>query len=630
MADWQSFATGFLESVGEGIDRKTEKAEEYETRQRLLGERNRPTVEKEKQIYQRAQGIAAQLRGVGVSEAAMRAALKSDPVTGIFNLQKNVQNAVQATQSAYGRNPTSDELAGMMNYTADNAEVTNANPAAVNKLLTDFYGVQRPPEMPAEPSDTGVSGFVRGLFGPTTQSVDERLRTESAGDGLSVYDLATYSSVRPYDPTTAGTFFSFQAPKFFNPDDYGSELNELRRYMTKAETSFMADDSYTEAVKKIGLHEDAVRNSQVSIVPPEELKEARALVENKRREALDLYVGTKAKFFEAGSYVDVMSSVINNYVQGYSTSFLQRADAERQAVDAVTQAVDAEPTAAAATESARTPISGAEIEELVTGAGGEITQDGNTYRFALDEVEGGKTFIVSVDEEGKVESFEVEGEAGNRRTGMEASDAFQRFAERNLNQELREDLAGPAYVDPDAIKVLPLAAPVLTMTPEEITAALESGDIKPGLISENVVRKLSPEQRSALGYPGSEGALRITEAVRADGGAPSEEQIKERTQQLLFKEDAKNNPDKLYVIRMPGGPKRRGFRESRVIKGSILAQIPDEALISGATNRNMISEYTGTPMEEYGDPMSVGKRDPYFEEEELLKFFKVRTNNEQE
>ncbi len=635
MADWQSFATGFLESVGEGIDRKTEKAEEYETRQRLLGERNRPTVEKEKQIYQRAQGIAAQLRGVGVSEAAMRAALKSDPVTGIFNLQKNVQNAVQATQSAYGRNPTSDELAGMMNYTADNAEVTNANPAAVNKLLTDFYGVQRPPEMPAEPSDTGVSGFVRGLFGPTTQSVDERLRTESAGDGLSVYDLATYSSVRPYDPTTAGTFFSFQAPKFFNPDDYGSELNELRRYMTKAETSFMADDSYTEAVKKIGLHEDAVRNSQVSIVPPEELKEARALVENKRREALDLYVGTKAKFFEAGSYVDVMSSVINNYVPGYSTSFLQRADAERQAVDAVTQAVDAEPTAAAATESARTPISGAEIEELVTGAGGEITQDGNTYRFALDEVEGGKTFIVSVDEEGKVESFEVEGEAGNRRTGMEASDAFQRFAERNLNQELREDLAGPAYVDPDAIKVLPLAAPdrsqrVLTMSPEEITAALESGDIKPGLINENVVRKLSPEQRSALGYPGSEGVLRITEAVRADGGAPSEEQIEERTQQLLFKEDAKNNPDKLYVIRMPGGPKRRGFRESRVIKGSILAQIPDEALISGAINRNMISEYTGTPMEEYGDPMSVGKRDPYFEEEELLKFFKVRTNNEQE
>ena len=629
MADWQSFATGFLESVGEGIDRKTEKAEEYETRQRLLGERNRPKVELEKQIYQRAQGVAAQLREVGVSEAAMRAALKSDPVKGIFNLQKNVQNAVQATQSAYGRNPTSDELAGMMNYTAENAEVTNANPAAVNKLLTDFYGVQRPPEMPAEPSDTGVSGFVRGLFGPTTQSVDERLRAESAGDDLSVYDLATYSSVRPYDPTTAGTFFSFQAPKFFNPDDYGSELNELSRHMTRAESLFRTDKSYEEAVLKIGAHETAVLGSFDSPVPPEELKEARALVENKRREALDLYVGPKAKFYEAGSYLDVMSSALNNYVGGYSTSFLQRADDERQALEAEPDAAAAtEPTTAAATEPVRTPISGSAIPELVTSAGGEITQDGNTYRFALDEVEEGKTFIVGVDEEGNVESFEVEGEAGNRLAGMEASDAFQSFAERNLNQELREDLVGPAYVDPDAIKVLPLAAPVLTMTPEEITAALESGDIKRGLINENVVRKLSPEQRSALGYSGPAGGLQIIEALRADGGAPSEEQIEERTQQLIFKEDAKNNPDKLYVIRMPGGPKRRGFRESRVIKGSMLAQIPDKALISGGINRNMISEYTGTPMEEYGDP--VGGRDPYFEEEELLKFFKVKTNNEQE
>lgn len=627
MADWGSFATGFLESVGEEYTKATEKAEAYEERLRELAERNKATAGKYELLRNNVTNTVKQLRSLGVSEPAIAAAAESS-ATGLMDLQKNTLKAVSSFRSQTGENPTPEDLAGMVSFSEDFGETYADQAGKVDELISKLYGG---PKSVIGDTEAADRGFFGRLLPPSQQNIRARLDAEKTDYGYSVYDLAELSGTQAYNPTGSGAYFSFQQPKFFNPDDYGSELNELRRHMTRAETLFMADSSYEKAVRKIGLHEEAVLQSRDSTVPPEELKEARAIVENKRREALDLYVGPKAKFYEAGSYVDVMSSALNNYIEGYSTSFLQRADAERQAVDAEpTTAAATEPTTAAATEPARTPISGSAIPELVTSAGGEITQDGNTYRFALDEVEEGKTFIVGVDEEGKVESFEVEGEAGNRRTGMEASDAFQRFAERNLNQELREDLVGPAYVDPDAIKVLPLAAPVLTMTPEEITAALESGDINRELINENVVRKLSPEQRSALGYPGPAGALQIIEALRADGGAPSEEQIEERTQQLLFKEDAKNNPDKLYVIRMPGGPKRRGFRESRLIKGSMLAQIPDKALISGGINRNMISEYTGTPMEEYGDPVGMGKRDPYFEEEELRKFFKVKANNEQE
>ena len=633
MADWQSFATGFLKSVDENYTKAAEKSEAYEDRLRELAERNKATAGKYELLRNNATNTVKQLRLLGVSEPAIAAAAESS-ATGLMDLQKNALAAVSSFKASTGQNPTSEDLAGMISISEELRDKYAGQAGKVDELISNLYGG---PKSVIGDTKAAERGFFGGLFPPSKQDIRARLDAEKTDYGYSVYDLAELAGTQPYNPTGSGAYFSFQQPKFFDPDEFGTEATQLTRFLTRQEKSFLATDpSYVKAVELIALYEGASfdeNGKRETPITDQLIAEARALRDSKRKEVLDLYVGSRARNYDGNSYIDVMSNTLNGLLPGYADSFRERAEVEGQGIEAAPTA------AAAATEPEQASFSGPEIAERVTRAGGEITQDGNTYRITVPDEDG--AFIVSLDEGGEVVSFEAEGQAANRREGAVAQTVFSNFVEAHLNarpassgtaRPASSGTARPASSDTTKfpLQVLPLAAPVRTMTPEEITAAVESGDIKRELISEDIVRRLSPRQRAALGYTELDGLFRITEALRADGGAPSEEQVREKSQQLLFKQDAKNNPDKLYVIRMPGGPKRRGFRESRVIKGSILAQIPDEALISGDINRNMISEYTGTPMEEYGDPVGMDKRDPYFDEEELLKFFKVRQTNEQE
>lgn len=649
MADWQSFATGFLESVGKNYTKAAEKSEEYEDRLRELAERNKATAGKYELLRNSATNTVKQLRLLGVSEPAIAAAAESS-ATGLMDLQKKTLGAVSSFQAQTGQKPTPEELAGMMSYSEEFRETYAGQAGKVDELIRNLYGG---PKSVIGDTEAAERGFFGSLFPSSKQDIRARLDAEKTDYGYSVYDLAELSGTQAYNPTGSGAYFSFQKPNFFEPEDVPTEVSMLNKYMATEVASFRLDNSFKKAEDLI-VAGTAAYNDGFSMSAEEKAayEAARNLVNRKKAEALDGFVGNRAGRFEGASYIENMGFKLDNFVPNYSSNFIERATAETRAVDeqmsSVTREAGGTPEEAvpeeAATAEAVTVDSAAEdlteetanslysnyvnFEQVANNPAVTMKQDGNTITIEAPSVSSFPGVVIELADDGTVKSFKRPG-----KRAVKGEDAIKRF--NFMNQKLREELAGPAYVDPDAIEVGPLAAPdrsqrVLTMTPEEITAALESGDIKRGLINENVVRKLSPKQRAALGYPELDGLFRLTEAFGADGGSPSKEQVMEKNQQLLFKEDAKNNPDKLYVIRMPGGPKRRGFRESRVIKGSILAQIPDEALISGDINRNMISEYTGTPMEEYGDPVGMDKRDPYFDEEELLKFFKVRPTNEQE
>jgi len=639
MADWQSFATGFLESVGKNYTKAAEKSEEYEDRLRELAERNKATAGKYELLRNNATNTVKQLRLLGVSEPAIAAAAESS-ATGLMDLQKKTLGAVSSFQAQTGQKPTPEELAGMMSYSEEFRETYAGQAGKVDELISNLYGG---PKSVIGDTEAAERGFFGSLFPPSKQAIRARLDAEKTDYGYSVYDLAELAGTQPYNPTGSGAYFSFQKPNFFEPEDVPTEVSMLNKYMATEVASFRLDKSFEDAETFIKGTAKAYKDGSISAAEREKYEAARNLVNRKKAEALDGFVGNRAGRFEGASYIENMGFKLDNFVPNYSSNFIERATAETRAVDeqmsSVTREAGGTPEEAvpeeAATAEAVTVDSAAEdlteetlnslsnkyplFEDVFNNPNITVQQSGSSITLEAPKAfEGAVT--VGLNDDGSVKSFKYPGKRAF--TGEEAVDRF-----KFLNTELRSKLAAPYSYDPTAAEVRPLAAPdrsqrVLTMTPEEITAALESGDIKRGLINENVVRKLNPKQRAALGYPELDGLFRLTEAFGADGGSPSKEQVREKSQQLLFKEDAKNNPDKLYVIRMPGGPKRRGFRESRVIKGSILAQIPDEALISGDINRNMISEYKETPFEEYGDP--VGGRDPFFGGTELEKYFGIQ------
>jgi len=603
MADWQSFATGFLTSVGQEMDRKTEKAEEYEQRQRLLGERNRPAVQKRKEISQRANTAVKQLSAMGIGSAAIFAAMKSNPDTGIFELQRNAQKAIEATQRTYNRNPTPEEFESFISFSADMPEELKGDSDALSRLTAQLYGVQQAPTQAAASSEgTGSSSFIRNIFGPSLQSVDEKLKAEQAGEGLSVYDLATYSDVRPYDPTSAGAFFSFQQPDFFDPDGFAAESREIRTYMAgqlSQDTTYIAAKARYDAARPLVLQEgtspDVMRQYNLS----------KEIMESKTAELLDMFVGSRAGTYEGSSYVDVMKPVLDDFVGGYVDDFTSRAEKERAELEGeipTATPADAVPEGTTTEEL----ISGSQIMELVNIAGGKITQDDNTYTFTLDGVEGGKTFIVSLDEEGKVGSFEVEGEAENRRTGREAREIAQSFAERNL-------IVSPASSGTPSNKTLDqmnTAAKIADMTPEEIKSGLKEGTINKNFVPEEVVDELSRSQKRALGSKISPlGRALEEQTMFGDGGFPSAEQLRYARGQIIYKEDAKANPDKFYKIRVPG------VIGGRKIRGSTLAQVPDEVLMR-RMNRFTISE-----LPEEGAPAIELK---FSDSEDIASYFGVQ------
>ena len=481
MADWQSFATGFLTSVGQEMDRKTEKAEEYEQRQRLLGERNRPAVQKRKQIFQSANAAVKQLSAMGIGSAAIFAAMKSNPDKGIFELQRNAQKAIEATQRTYNRNPTPEEFESFISFNADMPEELKGDSDALSRLTAQLYGVQQAPTQAAASSEgTGDSSFIRNIFGPSLKSVDEKLKAEQAGEGLSVYDLATYSDVRPYDPTSAGAFFSFQQPAFFNPDEFAAESREIRAFMTGQLGSLLQDKTYKDA--KAG-YDAALPFVLADGKPPEigggmrQFELNKEIMDSKTAELLDRFVGSRAGTYEGSSYVDVMKPVLDDFVDGYVDGFRDRAKKERAKVegeiptatpaDAVPEDTTTEESVAApAEEPVVMPIDVPKLKEQVSNANGMLTQNGNIIRMTIpDEKNPDKNlnFIVEFDEKDDVTYFAHMKKDGSRSKaeGPEAAKVFDGFT--------KDRFAGTDETVPDPEEAPAAPEQIPALNPESVT-----------------------------------------------------------------------------------------------------------------------------------------------------------------
>jgi len=522
MADWQSFATGFLTSVGQEMDRKTEKAEEYEQRQRLLGERNRPAVQKRKQIAQSANAAVKQLSAMGIGSAAIFAAMKSNPDTGIFELQRNAQKAIEATQRTYNRNPTPEEFESFISFNADMPEELKGDSDALSRLTAQLYGVQQAPTQAVASSEgTGDSSFIRNIFGPSLQSVDEKLKAEQAGEGLSVYDLATYSDVRPYDPTSAGAFFSFQQPNFFNPNEFAAESRALQGFMTRQLGSLLQDKTYKDA--KAG-YDAALPFVIAGREPPEkgggmrQFELDKEIVESKTAELLDMFVGSRAAPYAGSSYVDVMKPVLDDFVDGYVADFTSRAEKERAELegeiptatpaDAVPEDTTTEESVAApAEEPVVMPIDVPKLKEQVSNANGMLTQNGNIIRMTIpDEKNPDKNlnFIVKFDEKDDVTYFAHMKKDGSRSKaeGPEAAKVFDGFTKDRFagTDETVPEESPSSDRPPSAVPVPERAAPVLAgFMPSDRDVLTEVPTaLNPESVTQNVLRAREADNYDTL------------------------------------------------------------------------------------------------------------------------------------
>ena len=223
MADWQAFATSFLTGAAEGINKRKDKAEDYEDKQRDLAERNKAVMSKRKTVADAVRGKAAKLRGMGVSEEVIRTAVASGP-TGLTDLERHMNEAV-----------------------------TVHGPEAVKKNADVFASVDVDPavlRMQGEDALT-LDAYINQSFGmatPTPGSVDagkgtvwdrmlgrgarERVKTELDQEmtdlGYSIYDINEAAAQAEYESLAPGSYVNFGTRKTFTVDNKAREMEYLR------------------------------------------------------------------------------------------------------------------------------------------------------------------------------------------------------------------------------------------------------------------------------------------------------------------------------------------------------------------------------------------------------------------
>lgn len=320
MADWQAFATAFMKDTAGYINERKDKAEEYGEKQRELSEASNLSMQRRSKVATTIGGVAARLIRSGVPEDVVRTAGLSP--TGLMDLDAQWTKA----QNAYGKDfaTANPELVSTMVSTDLSAEqlgMSGENATTLDEFLKSQYNLSKTTAGDYKAPVTGV--FSRMMGYGATDRVREKLDTEMAGMGMSVYDINQAAKTADFESTVPGSTVSYgKMPSVFTVEDSAAEVRELRNMAT----TIKQDPKYIDLLT--ALKKERVRQAEGGkIFTEKEMSDSNLLI-NKIQTDLDTmmaaglkqYIMGKNDFYFNNSYLDTMSGTLANIT---SSSFVE-------------------------------------------------------------------------------------------------------------------------------------------------------------------------------------------------------------------------------------------------------------------------------------------------------------------
>lgn len=195
-----AFATGFLQTFGEGIARRQRKAEDYEDQLRELADRNKSKLDLMQKAVKENEALVLRARNLFASDAQISMALDSGP-NGLRDMVQRL-NEAKNDSGWVGQNYSAELVQNMFKVPED---------ITVNVSVADRFGLggMTAGDVEAPSSSWWGRGFGKDASARVRAELDQEM---VAGTGVSVFDLSGLTDANLYNSLDPSSFLSFTAP----------------------------------------------------------------------------------------------------------------------------------------------------------------------------------------------------------------------------------------------------------------------------------------------------------------------------------------------------------------------------------------------------------------------------------
>ena len=295
--DWQAFATSFMESRVESIQKKEDEAREFEKRQRELAERNTSTISRRRALASQVTGLTNMLRENGASDRIIQAAISAGPKE-ITRLANKVAEARKVTGGKLGES----DIEALINV----PEGFSAIDMDTEEFIKQTYGLGYDRQGITEemPKRTFMDRLKGDKF---MERARAKLDSEVLQDGLTAYDINQIASRQEYESLVPGTFITFNDIKVFDP---AKDMSSFTRTMN----NLISDVQDTPEYNRINME---LQQAENDITISDEEKDSRKAELIKERDAL--YTRTAGPTIEAmiKTYGESFLDATEGYLRGF-------------------------------------------------------------------------------------------------------------------------------------------------------------------------------------------------------------------------------------------------------------------------------------------------------------------------
>jgi len=327
MADWQAFATSFLTGVASDINKRKDKAEDYETQQRDLAERNKAIMSKRKTVTDAVRGKAAKLRGMGVSEEVIRTAMSSGP-TGLVDLERHIDKSV-AEHGLEAVKKNADVFASV-DVDPSVLRMQGDDALTMDEYINQSFGMASSTPGSVE-ADKGTV-WDRMLGRGARERVKAELDQEMTDLGYSIYDINEAAAQSEYESLAPGSYVNFGTRKTFTVDNKAREMEYLRSQINTMKAG-NSDYKALEAKEASLLEQASNAEARGDEKNAEKYRQELAVVKGKRLSMDKQFIGEHVlqmgENYGDGSYQEIMGPAIDAILgqQGWTASlFGQESD----------------------------------------------------------------------------------------------------------------------------------------------------------------------------------------------------------------------------------------------------------------------------------------------------------------
>ena len=307
--NFKAFGTAFMDDQAKAIQKRVEKAEDYEDQQREQAERNKSIVGKRRALVNLAKTEINMLKKLGAKDKHINAAIAAGP-KALFEFSQSLQKEAQKRPSAGGSYTFSENELDAFIDMPDEFSAQAMDPA---EHYANSIGLASPSLGGYKAKD---QGFLKTALGMGLKdSARARLDKDAYYEGYSMMDINEIARQEAYESMDPGTYFSFRPSKDYNPVSVGP--------------------AFREAYGDAGLLSEALEGQLRKQYPVESDYQAakKAIISRQQAGVVDAYAQQFGKRFLEDSSVNLQGLMGDELYTATYMNYQSQDDLERYIVD---------------------------------------------------------------------------------------------------------------------------------------------------------------------------------------------------------------------------------------------------------------------------------------------------------